>query len=173
MDTTMVLLRLIHITCGIFWVGSDLLMLFFVEPAAVALGPTGGAFMQRLTGHTRYAQAMPISSLLTVISGILLLDRVSGGFDREWLSSTSGAVLAFGSLAGILAFFEGMTLVGPTVKRMEKLRQSMAEQGGPPSVEQLEQMARLQARSTHAYYLMILLTLLSIVGMSAARYTWF
>jgi uncharacterized membrane protein len=172
MDTYMILLRLVHIVTGIFWVGSDLLMVFFVEPTVVALGPSGGAFMQRLTKNTRYAQAMPISALLTVVTGILLFSRVSGDFNRDWLMSTSGVVLGMGSLAGILAFLDGMVLVGPTINRIEQLGGEMDEQQGPPSEDQLGEMQQLRGRLNRAYQLMIFLTMASIVGMSSARYIW-
>jgi uncharacterized membrane protein len=172
MDVYMIILRLIHITGGVFWVGSDLLMIYFVEPTVVALGPAGGAFMQRLTKHTRYAQAMPIGALLTVVSGILLFGRVSGNFNGDWLLSTSGLLLSIGSIAGIIAFLEGMTLIGPTVNRMEQLRSSMEEQQGPPALEQLEEIQRLQTRLNRAYQYMIVLTLVSIAGMASARYVW-
>jgi hypothetical protein len=154
MDTYMVLLRLVHIVTGIFWVGSDLLMVFFVEPTVIALGPNGGAFMQRLTKHTRYAQAMPISALLTVVTGVLLF------------------VLGLGSLAGILAFLDGMIFIGPTVNRIEQLGTEMTEQQGPPSGDQLAEKQQLQGRMNRAYQYMIILTMLSIVGMSSARYIW-
>jgi uncharacterized membrane protein len=172
MDTYMILLRLVHIVTGIFWVGSDLLMVFFVEPTVVALGPSGGAFMQRLTKNTRYAQAMPISALLTVVTGILLFSHVSGDFNRDWLMSTSGLVLGIGSLAGILAFLDGMIFVGPTINRMEQLGHEMDEQQGPPSGDQLGEMQQLRGRLTRAYQFMIILTMVSIAGMSSARYIW-
>lgn len=172
MDEYMIVLRLVHIVMGTFWIGSDLLMLFFVEPTAVALGPSGGAFMQRLTTRTRYAQAMPISALLTVVTGLLLFTRVSGDFNRDWILSNGGLVLTIGSLAGIIAFMEGMLLIGPTVKRIEQLRSNIAEQHNPPSGDQLAEIERMQVRLNRAYQYMIVLALISMAGMSSARYIW-
>lgn len=170
MDVLMIVLRLLHIVTGIFWVGSDLLMTFFVSPTARALGPTGGTFMQGLTRHSRYAIAMPVSSLITVVAGLALYARVSGGFNSAWILSAPGLVLTVGAVAGILAFLEGMLLIGPTMGRLEKLGQTLSEQQGPPSEVQTAEMGRLQARSQRLMYLMTILTLVAVIGMAAARY---
>jgi len=44
----MIVLRVIHIICGVFWAGTVMVMAWFVLPTAQALGQPGGAFMQRL-----------------------------------------------------------------------------------------------------------------------------
>ena len=47
-------LRFVHIAAAIFWVGTSLFMLFFLEPTIRSLGAEGGKFMQRLLGGTRF-----------------------------------------------------------------------------------------------------------------------
>jgi len=38
------ILRLIHIGAGAFWVGAVFLNVLFLQPTAMALGPEGGCF---------------------------------------------------------------------------------------------------------------------------------
>ena len=59
MDIVMIVLRLIHIVTGVFWVGGSFLLLSYIVPAADAAGPAGGQFMQRLMqrGLTRAGTA--------------------------------------------------------------------------------------------------------------------
>jgi len=48
MDISMLILRVIHILLGIFWVGTALFFVLFFEPTIRAAGPAGGAVMGRL-----------------------------------------------------------------------------------------------------------------------------
>ncbi len=48
-----VLLRLVHIGAGVFWVGSVFTFFVFVQPAAVAVGPDGQRFTYELLHHRR------------------------------------------------------------------------------------------------------------------------
>ena len=50
----MALLRFVHIFSAIFWVGTTLFLVLFLEPTVRSLGPDGGKFMQRLLGGTRF-----------------------------------------------------------------------------------------------------------------------
>ncbi len=54
-------LRFVHIAAAIFWVGTSVFMLFFLEPTIRSLGAEGGKFMQRL--------------LVTVVVGISIVSQ--------------------------------------------------------------------------------------------------
>ena len=54
----------------------------------------------------------------------------------------------------------------------EQLANEMDEQQGPSSGDQLGEMQQLRGRLTRAYQFMIILTMVSIAGMSSARYIW-
>jgi hypothetical protein len=170
MDVYVVFLRLVHIIAGVFWVGAALLMLGFVSPTVRALGPAGGAFMQRFTKNSRYPVAMGVSSLLTTLAGLLLYWRVSSGFSAEWMQSTSGLVLSIGAVAGIVAFLIGSFIIGPTAGQIGKLGDEMAARQGPPTPEQGATMQRLQAKMERVSRFEAALMLVALVGMAAARY---
>ena len=72
MDVYLIILRILHIAAGVFWVGAAALFFFFVEPTVKALGPTGGAFMGHLSKVKRMPLVILMSAGLTVLAGILL-----------------------------------------------------------------------------------------------------
>src|SRR5688500_10487855 len=67
------LLRLIHIGAGAFWVGSVFTFFLFVQPAAVAVGPEATKFTYQLIHHRRLPLVILASAVATVIAGLWLL----------------------------------------------------------------------------------------------------
>ncbi len=98
----MLWLRLVHILAGVFWVGSAVFMAAIVLPAARAAGAEGGVFMERLMQQPRTRAALGAAMLLTVLSGLALYGRLSGGFARGWVTSPKGLALGLGAIATIL-----------------------------------------------------------------------
>ena len=171
MDAYMVILRLIHIFAGIFWVGTTIFFVSYLAPNVRALGPDGGKFMQGLLLNTRFDRAMPAASILTTIAGILLYARVTNNFsDTDYMSSAGGIVLSIGSLAGLLAFGHGGAVIGRIVGQQKTLAQQLASQDGPPSPEQGAELATLNAKMGQHTLITLVLMIIAVVGMSAARY---
>jgi uncharacterized membrane protein len=170
MDVPFLILRLVHIVGGVFWVGAGLLMLFFIAPTVRILGAEGQAFMQGFMRHSNYGRAMAISSLLTTVSGVLLFVRMSGGVNSAWMQSTSAAVLSVGAVAGFLAFAVGMGVIGPAAVRLARVGEALAVAGGPPSPEQGSQIRRLQVRVDRAQQYEVVLMVIALGGMALARY---
>ena len=77
MNYYMLILRIIHIMGGVFWVGSAWMMAGFIQPAAKAAGPDAAKFMQRLM-QSRHSILISVAAVLTVLSGALLYDRMFG-----------------------------------------------------------------------------------------------
>ncbi len=49
MNIGVILLRIVHIFAGVFWVGGGIFMFAYIEPAVKATAPAGQKFMQYLT----------------------------------------------------------------------------------------------------------------------------
>src|SRR3954471_21083953 len=47
-QTYLLILRLLHIGCGITWAGTVIFVAFFLDPAVKSVGPDGTRFMQQL-----------------------------------------------------------------------------------------------------------------------------
>ncbi len=170
MDWLMVVLRLIHIFAGIFWVGTTFFLEGFLQPTVRAAGAEGGQFMQRLMRQTRITQAMPLVALLTTLSGVLMFWRVSGELYGPWLASGRGVVLTAGSLAGLAAFIVGLFFQSPASRRITQLAAQIAAAGGPPTPEQGAELQAMQKKLSQGSLYTTVLMVISVVGMAAARY---
>jgi len=169
MDVLMIVLRLIHILSGVFWAGTAFFFVSFLEPTVEAAGPEGGKFMQKLA-QTRFAIALSMAGLLTVLSGLLMYWRDSGGFQVAWITTPTGLAFAVGGLAGILAFLIGFFVSRPAVARMTVIGQQAQAAGGPPSPEQMAEIQALQKRVGQGALRVALLLTVALIGMSVARY---
>jgi uncharacterized membrane protein len=168
--TYLILLRLIHIVCAIFWAGAVMYLALFIIPAVKALGPEGGKFMQQLSVTNKMPVVMTIAGTLTVLGGILLIREISGGFQSSWFGTPHGIVISIGGTCGIIAYLIGLLVNKPTVEKIAAIGKAAAEKGGPPSPEQLQEMQKLRARLFSAINITALLILGASIAMSIARY---
>ena len=170
MDIVMIVLRLVHIFAGILWAGSGFFLLLVLIPAMNAMGQEGIRFRQGFIVKSRFNTVMPIASLLTTLAGVILFVRVSDHFNSDWLSSDGGIVLSIGSLAGLLAFGHGTGVTGPTFRKSATLLKAIEAQGGPPTEAQMAELQALGRKSARHARISVLMLIIAIVGMSAARY---
>jgi uncharacterized membrane protein len=170
MDILLIVMRLIHILAGVFWVGGALFIAVFVEPTARALGPDGGKFMQHMVGARRLSTLMALAAVLTVLAGLWLYWRASLGFALAWILAPSGLTLTIGALAGILGAVVGGAGTGRTSARMAALGRAMQAAGGPPQPAQLAEMQALQARLRQVGVWNAVLLVIAVAGMAMARY---
>ena len=103
----LIILRLLHIACGVFWAGAAIYLAAFVTPAVKALGPDGGKFMQQLAKTNNLPLVMAIAATTNVITGILLLWKLSGGLQLDWMISNHGLVLMPASFLELLRTWKG------------------------------------------------------------------
>ena len=170
MDPFLLIVRIVHIFAGVFWVGAALTFFGFVQPTAKALGPDSQRFMQHISKKRRFPIVIAVAAALTIIAGALLYWRDSGGLQLAWITSLSGLDFTLGAIAAIIAFLIGMLVVGPSVDRLGALGQEIATAGSPPTTVQREELARIdRTLSTAARAIMVLLTL-AVVSMATARY---
>ncbi len=163
------LLRLIHILAGIFWVGGAFLLAGFLLPTVRATGPEGGRFMQHLAGRRRLPVYMGVAMLLTVLSGFAMYGRVAAATNGAWASTPPGIAYGLGGLAAILGAAVGMVLGGASARRMAVIGQRITE-AGRPTPEQQAEMERLQGRMALGSRLTAGLLLLAASAMAVARY---
>ncbi|MGH7424906.1 MAG: hypothetical protein ACREJP_01905 [Candidatus Methylomirabilales bacterium] len=173
MDPYLIVFRILHIVAGIAWVGSAFFFFYFVEPTARTLGPDAQKFMQHMTKERKVDLVMMGLSGIAIVAGGFLYWRASGGFDPDWIATDSGIVLTVGAAFALLAFFAGMTLIAPRVRKMEEIGAEAAASGGPPSQEQMTQITKIQEQlrviGTYDFAFLVI----AAVAMSIARYVSF
>ena len=169
MNFLMVVLRLLHIIGGVFWVGAGLVMFFFIGPTLGATAEAGQKFAQHLMTQTRFTALMTTSAILTVLAGAILYWIDSGGFTSAWMHSGAGLGFGIGAFFGLIGLVFGM-MVGNTNGALAKLGSQIQ---GKPTPEQMTQIGALRKRlsvvSPINAYALIIATLL----MAIARYLRF
>ena len=170
MDTYMVVLRVVHILAGVFWVGAALTTILFLQPTAHEVGPAAGPFMAHLAGKKRLVDWVLRAAGLTILAGVLMYWRVSGGLDGDWIGSAEGLSVTIGALCGIAAFSLGLTVVKPTIMATLAIGREVAASGGTPTPEQGAKLQALQKRGKDIGQIIVPLLIVAVAAMAAARY---
>ncbi|HLA42729.1 MAG TPA: hypothetical protein VJZ27_04810 [Aggregatilineales bacterium] len=170
MDVLMIVLRLIHIFAGIFWIGVAMFMVGFVAPTVQKLGADGGKFMQGLVVHTPYGAAMGITATSTFLTGAIMFYKTSDSFNGDWLSTTQGIVLSIGVVAGTLAWGHGAATLAPRVTRIKTFAEEISRQGGVPTAEQVTGLQTVgEEIGTHSR-ISLVIAVVAVFCMASFRY---
>ena len=170
MDILVVVLRLVHIVGGCLWVGFAVFVAFYLAPAVQDAGPDGGKVMGALQ-RRGILTVLPLLAALTLLSGIWLFWRVSGGQVHAFMASGVGMTLGLGALSAIVAYVLGMTIMRPSMMKAMAAMQSMANASTPEERESLMQTgARYRARGAVAGRVVAVLLILATAAMAVARY---
>src|SRR3989304_1569899 len=145
MDLYVIVLRLLHLFSGVFWVGTIFFTALFLLPRVKQAGPLGAQFMQRLSQP-------PLTATLSLAAGLGVL---------------SGNLLYW---RGVGAASIGIFVSRPTANRMGGLGLEIAASGGQPNPTQVTEMQGLSARLERALYQTAYLLVISLIAMAVARY---
>jgi hypothetical protein len=165
-DWISIILRVVHIGAGVFWAGWAFAALAVIQPGLDALGADAGRVMAAFVERGRLTARVSAAAGLTVIAGLLLMWRVSGGLEPAFFQTGRGIALVIGAVAGLVAFALG-NVSGASARAAMAIMRSLA--GTPPSPEQSAELARLQARQRSATTWTAVLLVVTIVGMAAAQ----
>ena len=170
MDALLILFRIVHVGSAMSWFGGSIIAAFFLQPTAAALGQAGQPFMDHLMRRRRMGVFFPIVSGLTILSGVALYWRDSGGLQADWISSPTGLAFTIGGLAAIAAFIGGAILIGPSIAAQTAVQQELALGDGNPTAAQRQQLERADRRLQLATRIDWPLLLLAGLTMAVARY---
>ena len=169
MNIYLLVLRLVHVSAGIFWVGGALLMNFFIGPSIGATAQAGQQFAGYLMTKTRLVTVMTAAAILTVLAGALLYWRDSQGLTSAWMQASPGIGYAIGGFAGLLSFIFGI-MFGQLNKKIALLGGQIK---GQPTQEQLAQLQDLRKRITRITPLHSASMIVTVILMATARYFTF
>ena len=168
MQAELIVLRFLHIVCGIMWVGAAVFMGLFVFPAVQEAGPAGGQVMQGLLKR-KVPVIMPILAFVTILAGLRLLWRVSAGSAPGYFSSPVGMTYAIAASIAILALLHGLASARPIANKIGAVMAQMQQPGANKEALGAEAKA-LQAKLGGHMRITAILLLLAATGMSIARY---
>ncbi|MBI1801340.1 MAG: hypothetical protein HYR71_06900 [Chloroflexi bacterium] len=169
MDGIMLVLRLIHIVAGAFWVGAAIMVAGYIEPTVRATAPNSQKFMQRLLAGN-FPATVATAALLTILAGLLLYWRDSGGFQINWITTSQGLILTLGALAAIGAGTEGFAVINPTTRRLGALGAEITASGAPPTAGQMAEVSSLQDRLRRTGRRDAVLLVVAVAAMAIWRY---
>lgn len=164
------ILRLIHIGAGAFWVGAVFTNVLFLQPTAAALGPDGGRFTFHLIGNRRFPLAILVSAAVTILAGLVLLWMSTDGLRLDLLFAESRAGFTIGGIAAILTFVVGSLYVYPRTQRVVGVMGRAMGEGRPPDPDEQAQLGRLRAELLRAGWVTVVGLAIATVAMATARY---
>lgn len=172
MAALMIVLRIVHIFSGVFWVGFSFFNIRFLQPTVRATGPEGQKTMQYLTQKTRLLSTVYATATLTMLSGLLMY-WILFGFRTSALLSGYGLALTTGGIAGVIAWIYAVIVIRGIFTRMQAIGQAIQAQGGPPTPEQARDLQALVARLNRVGQVALGFLVIALLGMSIAQYAPF
>lgn len=172
MQILIILLRITHIFCGVLWVGAAFFNLMFLQPSVRATGAEGQALNRYMVQKTRMTTYVYAVATLTFMAGLALYYILSG-FRASFFRSGYGIVLTIGSIAGIISWVMVVIVVRGIFAQMGAIGSAIQAQGGKPTPEQAGRMGALAARLSSYGNFTLVLMLIAVFSMAAARYANF
>ena len=162
-------LRLLHIGAGAFWVGAVFTFFLFVQPAAVAVGPEATRFTFELLHHRRLPVVILASAAVTVLAGVWLLLITSNGLDPDLLFGASRLGYTVGGVVAILTFAIGALYVFPRTRTVERTLGTLLAERRPPTPDEQQTLARTAKESRRAGWLVLIGLAVAVAAMATAR----
>lgn len=152
----LMLMRILHIGLGVFWAGTLFFTAFFLFPAMRDAGPDGAKVGAQLMKRN-FTTIMPVTAIVTILAGLWLYWRVSGGFQPDYMRTTTAMSYGTGGATAILALIIGLAVVRPAMLKATEL-------GGTPEAQ------ALRARAGKANLWVALLLVITLITMAVGRY---
>jgi uncharacterized membrane protein len=166
MNNLMIVLRLIHIIGGMFWIGSTLLMVLFILPSVNATMESGQRFLGHFLTKTHYGRVLGLSAILTMLAGASLYWIDSAGFSSNWTRSGPGWGFGIGGILGVIGFILGNRFGN----NIMTLGRTAATTEGTPTAEQKAIMEAAQKPLRALGAISTFALLLALICMATARY---
>lgn len=166
MNVLVIVLRLIHILGGVFWVGSSIILGFFISPTVAATAESGQRFMANLVTRARIVGWITAAATLTVLAGGSLYWIDSQGLTSPWQYSGPGTGFGLGAFFALLGLAFGM-LVG---KNLKILVTTGAQIQGKPTPEQIARIQAAQKQLAYSGPISTTALIIALICMATARY---
>lgn len=169
MPTEVLILRLLHILGGTFWLGAGFFSAVFLMPSFAAARMNPGPLFAELE-RRRYFLLLPIVAVLTMLSGLRLLAITSGGFHEAYFATAQGLAYAIGGVSSLVAFAVSMLVSRPSNQRAAQLQATVPDLAGERLRDVQAEIATLRRRGGIATSVAVATLVLSGALMAVARY---
>ena len=163
-------IRTAHVAVAAVWIGSTVFNLFLLAPALDDSGASGGQVMAHVDRRGLHLYMMTLG-LTTVLTGLYLLWRFTGGFDAGVIATHAGIAFGIGGAAGIAAGVIGGGVVGRSGAAMTRLMAAAAGlPEGPAKGVLFSQVALLKHRMKIGSRVVLALQASALVLMTVGHY---
>ena len=170
MDLILLGLRITHIGSAMIWFGGAVLGTFYFSPIGKALGPAAQPFFDAAEKRG-LGILFPAAATLTVVSGLGLYWRDSGGLQLAWITSPSGLAFTAGGLAAIASLIAGFVLIAPSLAEQSAVNNELARSGAAaPDAGQRARLDRVERRMDLASRIDFPLIVFAALTMAVGRY---
>lgn len=163
------LLRAAHVLLAVIWVGATAFTTFLLMPALQDSGPAAGPVMAALM-RRKLSAFMASFGGLTVLTGLYLYYRFTGGFDPALSGSPGAMVFGTGGIAGIVALILGGAIITRNTKKMDALGARMATAPEPERARLAAELAAARQRVVTFSRIVIALQMIAVVLMAIGHY---
>ena len=163
-------MRVLHVVLAGAWLGAVMLVSLFLGPALQNLGTAGPPVIAALVRRGVPAYIASIGGL-TIVTGVYLFWRFTGGFDPAISASRAGMMFSIGALTGLIALILGGSIVGASAKKVAALTGQLASTPeGAARTALVGNMDMLRARMRTFGRIVLVLLLISMVTMALGHY---
>jgi uncharacterized membrane protein len=165
-----VVLRLIHILSGAFWLGAAVTMFVFLQPTAQATAPEGQRFMLHLLRNRRFSEVTLGAALLTGVAGGILFWRDTNGLQLDAMTQKGSLGFTVGGVAGGIALLAFLFVGYPAGRRLIAIGNRLETERRGPSEEEQRILAAAQHTLNRIGSTVLVLLVLAAAAMATARY---
>lgn len=162
------LARVIHIVCGVLWVGTMVFNAVYLGPALAEAGPDAAKVMASLMRRKLFV-IMPLIAALTLLSGFWLYWTMVG-FEPAFMGTGRGITYGVGAIAALTAFGIGLTVVRPAMMRAMAISATMADKSEAERPSLMATANELRMRGARGGQFVAILLLFATVAMAVGRY---
>jgi uncharacterized membrane protein len=165
-----VVLRLIHILGGAFWLGAAVTLFVFLQPTAQATAPESQRFMLHLLRNRRFSETVLVAACLTALGGATLFWRDTSGLQLTLMTQPQSLGFTVGGVAGGIALL-GFLFVGyPAGRRLIAIGSRLAAEHRSPNEDEQRNLAAAQRTLNRVGTTVLVLLVIAAASMATARY---
>ena len=169
MNTVFLVARVIHVLMAALWLGSVVLIAFYLMPVIENMGPDGGKVMAGLD-RKGLVKFMASISGFTLLTGLYLYWHLTEGFDPARSGMLDATVFGAGGVLGMAAGVIGGAVVGRASKQASALAAkipTMPEKDRGAAVAQLQ---ALKHKLSSFGRIVVVLLVITITLMAIGHY---
>ena len=162
-------LRAAHVLIASLWIGAVALSTFYIFPAMEESGPAAGPVMGALMRRKIHVYMASIGGT-TVLTGLYLYYRFTGGFDPSLSATRAAMVFGTGGVAGLIALILGGAVVSRSAKKAGETGARLASAHDADRADLMAQMAAARRRAATGSRIVFVLQLIAILLMAIGHY---